>query len=178
MGQDIKQRGIKLAIQLLFNGFLALFFAYCYFYVGSIAPEPRPGNMDGAQWPQLLLILLVVFLIVNMYNIYKRTPREERNLSAIKGINYKGLFKNKLFIGIVALFVYAFVLEYLGFILSSFLFSIVYSRLLGEKRVPQLLLYSFLSVAVLYFLFLKGLDIMLPRGTGIFRDFALMLESL
>lgn len=167
-----------MAIQLLFNGLLALFFAYCYFYVGSIAPEPKPGNMDGAQWPQILLVLLVVFLIVNMYNIYKRTPKEERNLSTIKGINYKGIFKSKLLIGIVLLFIYALVLEYLGFILSSFLFSIAYSRLLGEKRVPQLLLYSFLSVAVLYFLFLKGLDIMLPRGVGIFRDFALMLESL
>ncbi len=167
-----------MAIQLLFNGAMALFFIYCYFYVGSIAPEPQPGNMDGAQWPQMLLMLLVFFIAINMYNIYKRTPKEERNLSTIKKINFKGILKNKLFLGIAAMLVYAFALEYLGFITGSFLFAVAYSRLLGEKRIPNLLLYSFLSVVILYFLFSKGLSIMLPRGIGIFRDFALMLETL
>lgn len=167
-----------MAIQLLFNGVLAVFFAYCYFYVGSIAPEPKAGTMDGAQWPQLLLALLIFFIVLNIYNIYKSTPKEERNLSTITGVNYKGFFKNKLFIGIAIFFVYAVGLEYLGFIISSFLFAMAYSRLLGEKRISHLLLYSFLSVIILYFLFSKGLQIMLPRGVGIFRDFALLLETL
>jgi hypothetical protein len=167
-----------LALQLLFNAGLVLFFIYCYFYVGTIAPEPKPGNMDGAQWPQMLLILLVIFLIINIFNIYRNTPKEERNLNSITGVNYKGFYKNKLFIGIVILFIYAFALEYTGFIFTSFVFAMLYSRLLGEKRIPKLALYSFLSVAILYFLFSKGLGIMLPRGVGIFRSIALMLESI
>lgn len=167
-----------MALELLFNGVLALFFIYCFFYIGSIAPEPQPGTMDAAQWPQLLLGLLVIFLIINMYNIYKNTPKKERNLSAITEIKLGGFYKNKLFLGIASLFVYSFALDYLGFIVSSFLFSVAYSRLLGEKRFTRLLLYSFLSVAVLYFLFSKGLNIMLPRGVGIFRNFALFLETL
>lgn len=167
-----------MAIQLLFNGGLALFFIYCFFYIDATAPEPEPGMMDGAQWPQMLLIFLVVFLAINMYRIYKSTPKEERNFSSITGINFKELYKNKLFIGIVLLFAYAFALEYLGFLLSSFLLCVAYSRLLGEKRVPQLLLYSFLSVAAIYIIFAKGLNIILPRGTGILREFALMLERI
>jgi hypothetical protein len=113
-----------------------------------------------------------------MYKIYKSTPEEERNLSSITDINFKELYKNKLFIGIVLLFIYAFTLEYLGFILSSFLLCLAYSRLLGEKRIPHLLLYSFLSVATLYLIFSKGLGIILPRGVGILRKFALMLERI
>lgn len=167
-----------MAIQLLFNGGLALFFVYCYFYIDAIAPEPQPGTMDGAQWPQILLILLIIFLIANMYKIYKSNPKEERNLSSITAINFKELYKNKLLIGIVLLFIYAFALDYLGFILSSFLLCVAYSRLLGEKRIPQLLLYSFLSVATLYIIFSKGLNIILPRGVGILRKFALMLERI
>ena len=167
-----------MALQLLFNAGLTLFFIYCYFYVGSIAPEPEPGSMDGAQWPQMLLVLLVICLCVNMYNIYKRTPKEDRNFKAITGANYKEFYKNKLVIGIVILLFYAYALNYLGFILSSFFVSMMYSRLLGEKRISKLVLYSFLSVAVLYLLFSRGLDIMLPRGKGILRDLALMLESL
>ena len=131
----IKVRGIKLAIQLLFNGAMTLFFIYSYFYIGSIAPAPKPDAMDAAQWPQMLLILLVFFLFVNMYNIIKRTPKEERNFRAITNINLKGIYKNKLLIGIVLLAIYAFALDYLGFIVGTFLFCIAYSRLLGEKRV-------------------------------------------
>jgi hypothetical protein len=167
-----------LAIQLLFNGVLTLFFVYCYFYIGATAPAPKPDTMDAAQWPQMLLILLVFFLIINMYNIIKRTPKEERNFKTLTGINYIGIFKNKLVIGIVLLFVYAFALDYIGFILGTFLFCIGYSRLLGEKRIKWLLVYSFLIVAVLYILFTFGLNIMLPRGVGELRNFALMLESI
>lgn len=167
-----------MALQLLFNGGLALFFIYCFFYIGAIAPEPEPGMMDGAQWPQILLVLLVVFLVANMYSIYKKTARNERNLGAITGINLKELYKNKLLIGIAILFIYALVLEYLGFILSSLLLCIAYSRLLGEKRIPQLLLYSLLNVVILYFLFSKGLNLILPRGVGILRKFALILERM
>jgi len=167
-----------LAIELLFNGCMIAFFTYCYFYISSTAPKAQPGTMNGAQWPQILLALLIFFIAVNMYDIYKRTPKEGRNLSTITGVNYKGFYKNKLIIGIVILFIFALALDYIGFILSSFLFSVAYSRLLGEKRISRLLLYSFLSVVFLYFLFSKGLSIMLPRGVGIFRDFALLLEAL
>ena len=165
-----------MAIQLLFNGGLALFFVYCYFYIDAIA-RSLSQYMDGAQWPQILLILLIIFLIANMYKIYK-CSKEERNHSSITAINFKELYRNKLFIGIVLLFIYAFALDYLGFILSSFLLCVAYSRLLGEKRIPQLLLYSFLSVATLYIIFSKCLSIILPRGVGILRKFALMLERI
>lgn len=174
----IKVRGIKLALQLLFNGILTIFFIYCFFYIGATASNPKPETMDASQWPKVLLILMIFFLIVNMYKIIKRTPKEERNLSAITGINYKAFYKSKLLIGIVILSVYAFALDYLGFIIGTFLFCLAYSRLLGEKRIKKLLLYSFLIVVVLYVLFSKGLAIMLPRGVGILRDFALMIESI
>lgn len=174
----IKERGINLALQLLFNGALALFFIYCFFYVGTIVPENAPGTMSAAQWPQMLLALLVIFLVVNMVNIVKKTPKEERNLSTVTSLNFKGLYKNRLFIGIVLLLVYALILDYLGFVVSTFLFSVAYSYLLGEKRIPRLLLYSFIITVILYVLFQMGLDIMLPRGIGVFRNFALMLESI
>ncbi|WHH61200.1 tripartite tricarboxylate transporter TctB family protein [Petroclostridium sp. X23] len=167
-----------MVIELLFNAALMLFFMYCFFYVGSTAPKPETGVMNGAQWPQMLLVLLVVFLCINMYNIFKRTSKEEKNFKSITDINFKEFYKSKLLIGMTILLFYAFLLEYVGFILSSFIASVLYSRLLGEKRIVKLLVYSLLSVVILYFLFSRGLDIMLPRGKGIFRDFALLLETI
>lgn len=167
-----------MAFQLLFSGALTIFFAYCFIYIGAIAPEPQPDMMDGAQWPQLLLALLVFCLILNMVNIVRKTPPAERNFGALRRIDVAKLLKNKLFLGIVALFAYALILDYLGFIATTFLFCMAYSRLLGEKRIARLLAYSMLIVVVLYAVFSLGLDIMLPRGVGIFRNFALMIESL
>jgi len=78
----------------------------------------------------------------------------------------------------VILFAFAFSLEYLGFMLGTFLFTIAYAYLLGEHRVPRLVLYSVIITIALYVLFSLALDVMLPRGVGPLRDFALMLESI
>jgi hypothetical protein len=74
--------------------------------------------------------------------------------------------------------VYGLILPQLGFIPASFLMASCYMTLLGEKRPLFAILYSFIAVVVLYMLFSFLLGIMLPRGFGPFRDFALMLESI
>ena len=68
-------------------------------------------------------------------------------------------------------------LGYLGFIPTCLLFLMSYSRLLGEKRIGRSFILSLLITALLFVLFYLGLSIMLPRGVGIFREFALMLET-
>lgn len=164
-----------MALELAFNIGLLLFFVYCFIYVGAIAPEKIPGQMDGAQWPQILLGLLVIFLAINIYRVYKN--RKDGETLKIN-FDIKKILKNKLFIGSALLIVYTLALDIMGFIVASIIFFMLYSRLLGEKRIKTLLLSSVSSVIVLYIIFNTLLSIMLPRGTGIFRTFALLLESI
>lgn len=164
-----------MVLELAFNIALLVFFVYCYFYVGAKAPESVPGMMNGAEWPQILIVLLVIFLAINIFKIVQNKKKVEN----IK-INFdiKKIVKSKLFIGIILLLLYSYALDYLGFIVNSLIFFVLYSRLLGEKRIKVLLLSALVSVAVLYLIFNTTLGIMLPRGTGIFRTFALFIESL
>jgi hypothetical protein len=168
-----------MALQLLFNGGLTLFFIYCYYYISITAPvKTRAYEMDGADWPKMLLILVIIALVVNILNIIRKTPPAERNMNAIASINYAGVFKSKLFLGMALMLLYAFALPYAGFIPASIVMAALYMMLLGERRVLFALRNSIISVAALYVLFFFLLDIMLPRGVGVFRDFALIVESV
>jgi hypothetical protein len=140
-------------------------------------PTSAPTELGAEQWPQLILSVLIILILVNMFKIYRSTPVESRGLAQIKNIKTGSILKSKLFQGIVIIVVYAFSLEATGFILSSFIFFMVYARLIGEKRIKFLAGSSFLMTFGVYFLFARGLSIMLPRGYGILRNFALMLES-
>jgi hypothetical protein len=162
-------------LELGFNIVLTVFFIYCFFYIGTIAPEPVPGQMDGAQWPQMILGLLVILFIVNIAKIIKNKDTRKKE---VLEFSIKGIITNKLFIGSVLLIIYSLAISRTGFVVTSFIFFMVYSYLLGEKRILRLIITSALSVALLYFVFNKMLDIMLPRGNGIFRTFAMFLESL
>ncbi len=164
-----------MVLELGFNIALLIFFIYCFFYVGAIAPEAVKGQMDGAQWPQMIIVLLVIFLVINIIKVYRsRKPDEGFKID----FNIKKIIHSKLFIGSILMLVYTFLLDYTGFIATSIVFFMFYSRLLGEKRVKTLLISSVISVLILYVVFNVILDIMLPRGMGIFRNFALLIESL
>jgi len=162
-------------LELSFNVALLLFFIYCYFYVGSKAPESVPGMMNGAEWPQILILLLVIFLAINIFKIAKN-KNKSKNIKINFDINK--IVKSKLSIGIILLLLYSYALDNIGFIVDSLIFFMLYSRLLGEKRIKVLLISAFVSVTVLYLIFNTALGIMLPRGTGIFRTFALFIESI
>jgi len=168
-----------MATKLLFNGGITVFLLYMYYHISMTAPARVPGNMDGADWPKGLLVLCIFFLIVNIINIFRRTPAAERNFSSLPTAkSVAELYKNKLFLGILVIAIYAFILPQLGFLPASLLMATCYMTLLGEKRLMYAILYSFIAVVVLYMLFSFLLGIMLPRGFGPFRDFALMLESI
>ncbi len=169
---------ISMAFQLLVNGALAIFFTYCFFFIGMTAPPSNPTNMDAAQWPQVILFLLVALLCVNMYQIYKKTPANKRNFNIMGNTTVVEFLKSKLVMGIVFIALFALALEPLGFMLSTFIFSFAYQWLLGEKRPARLAIVAFVATIVIYLIFQRALGIMLPRGYGFLRDFALMLESI
>ena len=167
-----------MALKILINGVLAAFFGYCIVYVNGSVPPSNPGEMGAAVWPTAILVLLVLCLLGNMFKIYKDTPADQRNMSSITSINFAGLFKEKLFWGIVVMAAYALTMDYIGFIVGSLIFCMIFSFLLGQKNVLRLFIFALIATVVLYLLFYKGMGIMLPRGMGPFRTLALSIESL
>ena len=167
-----------MAKKILFNGGLAAFLVYCYFYVAVGAPAAVANELSGVAWTRGLIILLEFTLILNIIKIIRSESKSGQKNEATAKFELKSLLTNKLLIGIIVLFAYALILDYSGFILGTILFCIAYIRLLGEKRIPRIIVFSIIISLILYCLFQMGLDIRLPRGVGPLRDFALLLETL
>ncbi len=166
-------------LELTFSGILLAFFSYCFVLIGLQAPPHNPKIMNAAQWPQLLLGLLIVLLAWNIVKVVRnhyKTKKADLPEGETEGKKITNI--PKLLLGMAILFAYAFVLEYIGFIPSTILFVIAYAALLGERTWWKLVIYGLAISLIIYFLFTYGLSIMLPRGYGFFRNFALTLETL
>lgn len=169
-----------MALELIINVCLLGFAVFCYFYVGSTMPVSAANELGAEQWPQALLILLIVAICWNIFNYFKRNKKEEIITAFKTFIPGIGSFlKSKLFVGMAIVMIMALMYEPIGFMLTCFLFLIAYGYLLGEHRIWLLLITSVIITIILYIGFAVMLGVMLPRGqVGFLRNFALLVESL
>ena len=163
-------------MDIIFSVILAIFCIYCFFLVGAESPAATPTELGAAFWPRIILVLMIILLAVNIVNSLKA---QKENKSSIMGeLNLGEFVKSKLFIGIILVAVMALLMSTIGFMPDCLLFLIAYGFLLGERRIPLLVIRSLAITAVLYVIFQGALDIMLARGVGPFREFALFFEML
>ncbi len=170
----------QLTLELVVNVLLALGAVFSYFYVGATMPESSNLELGAEQWPQGILILLLIALSWNICQIIRK------NRAADIAFNFKLLaegaatfVKSKLFIAMALVVVMAFVINTLGFFLVSFFFLGAYGYLLGERRIWKLIVFPIIITFLLYAGFSVFLSVMLPRGTVPFlRNFSLFIESL
>jgi len=169
-----------MALELIVNVFLIIASVVCYWYVGTTMPVSQPDEMGAEQWPQLLLILLIIAIGYNIFSFFRRNKKEDIAASFVDFFPGIGrLVKSKLFIGMSLLVVMALVYESLGFITTCFLFMVGYGFLLGARKPLPLILASFVIMLILYIGFSVFLGVMLPRGYVPFlRSIAYFLEKI
>ena len=163
-------------MDLIFSIVLLLGSIYLFFLVGAESPAASATELGAAFWPRIILVLLMILVVVNILNYIKTAKAEGKSLVA--NVDMAAFFKSKLFIGIIIVFVMALVLPYIGFIPACFLFLMAYGMLLGDKKNPVAVIRSLILTLIIYAIFQGALDIMLARGIGPFRDFALFFEGI
>ena len=163
-------------MDIIFSVILAVFCIYCFFLVGAESPAATPTELGAAFWPRIILVLMIILLAVNIVNSLK--AQKGSNSSIMGELNLGEFVKSKLFIGIILVAVMALLMSAIGFMPDCLLFLIAYGFLLGERRIPLLVIRSLAITVVLYVIFQGALDIMLARGVGPFREFALFFEML
>jgi hypothetical protein len=163
-------------LDIIFSVILAVFCIYCFFLVGAESPAATPTELGAAFWPRIILVMMIILLAVNIVNNLKA---QKENKSSIMGeLNLGGFLKSRLLVGIILVAVMALLMSAIGFMPDCLLFLIAYGFLLGERRIPLLVIRSLAITVVLYVIFQGALDIMLARGVGPFREFALFFEML
>ena len=169
-----------MALELIFNLFLLAFGIVCFVNVGATMPQSAANELGAEQWPQMILILMMLAICWNLVK-YFRTNKKEDIAAAFRDFlpSIGRLVKSKLFIGMILVVVMALMYEPVGFMATCLLFLIAYGLLLDQRKIPLLLLTSVVITVILYIGFSVMLGVMLPRGQiGFLRNFALFVESL
>ncbi len=169
-----------MAFELIVNVLLLVFSFVCYFYVGATMPQSAADELGAEQWPQAILVLLILALLWNIFKMLRHNSRADI-LQSFKDLGPQAIafFHSKLFIGMVLVVLMAIMYEPVGFIATSMFLLIAYGFLLGEHRPLHLILSSVIITFILYVGFSVFLGVLLPRGQVPFlRNFALLVESI
>lgn len=140
--------------ELLFSIVLFLFAGYCLFYITtSVAVSTVSDPLGSALWPQILLVLLMITLLLNMYWLIKKAPKGESIWAPIKNVDWKKALTSPLFLGMAGILIYAAILNTTGFLLTSLFSACIFAIFLEKEgfgcslyfRLPQLSFYLFFS---------------------------------
>ena len=164
-----------MGIELIVNIAMLAGAIFCFWNVGQdIPPPPVRGAMSADIWPRMLLAGLIVALVFNIRAVYKANAHPD----ADKEIAVKEFFSAKFIAAAIILVIYSLMLDYTGFLVTTFFFFIVFAFLIGLRKPGQLILGSVVATVLMYVVFQLGLQVMLPRGTGVFREANIWLEIL
>ncbi len=138
------------------------------FYYASLFPQTMSADQVGpALWPKMLLSLIIILSAVlftqQVFRLVKTKETDEKQDTPLEKDG------SRMLVLTVALsLLYGFGVSYAGFLLSIFIFQILFLLILRVKKMWVLILYPICLTGVIYALFIKVLYIPLPRGAGIF----------
>jgi hypothetical protein len=140
----------------------------------TISDPVSRGDIGPKAWPRLLAGLMIVLSIFNIIITIKNS-----NKNNVEGSQQENkdesednvlVYPQNLWISLLSLSIYAFAINYLGFVVSTSLFVITNMYIMGLKNKKNLVIISVFIVAMLVIIFPILLRVPLPRGISIFND--------
>ncbi len=116
-----------------------------------------PGLGFFPFWISLFAFLASVIIVVNAF---RRPPAKDRSVKWPQGIGLR-----RIGFSFVAFVIYAYMTTIAGFILSTAVYVLAMSRMLGSRRWSSSLAVSVLTAVGLFFLFKVWLKADLPTGS-------------
>ena len=111
-----------MALELIVNLILLGFSGFCFWYVDTTMPVSAANELGAEQWPQALLILLMIAICWNIRNYFKRNKKEDIVHAFGDFIPSIGrLLKSKLFAGMALVVIMALMYEPVGFMATCLL---------------------------------------------------------
>ncbi|MEC5423137.1 tripartite tricarboxylate transporter TctB family protein [Virgibacillus sp. C22-A2] len=141
-------------------GLILFFIAITYLFLSFRLPPYPLVPVDSDAVPIVLGVLLTIFSIILFFT--KETEQEKSEEKKVIPENKKDLLM--LLTVAVFIFLYIWLLEIAGFILTTILFIFFTTLLLGYKRHMVNLIVSVSVPVVFYYIFSYLLEIALPKG--------------
>ncbi len=135
-----------------------------YAYKMGLGSFHEPGAGFVAFVTGLFLIMMGAFIVVGRKKDLQRIPKDEKKEAHGPEASFLGSPAFKIAYPTALLLVYALFLDYLGYILTTFLvmFGLFYDP--GRRRFGLALTAAFLSAGMTYIVFEMWLHSQLPRG--------------
>jgi putative tricarboxylic transport membrane protein len=134
------------------SGLSLIVFALFGFYESSQIPHLKSQALSAAFFPNFLFGILVLCGCGLIYQVWRRPEKA----------HFPKFHWDKLMPLFVLLLAYAFILEYLGFIVTTLGFMVGAMFMLGERKPLLLAAVPVVSTLGIYFLFSKVFLIVLP----------------
>jgi hypothetical protein len=129
---------------------------------GHIGPRAGFFPLAIAIIIVVLSLIIIVKALLNRSDVIKSQAREEEQIRMAKEtavVNYR---KIAYYVILAALF--ALLLTSVGFVITSFAYLLLMLKLVEKMNWKRSILWTSVSIAVSYLLFVRALDVQLPQG--------------
>jgi uncharacterized membrane protein (DUF485 family) len=161
--------------EIVFSGACVAFFGFMLYETFDLLGQGRAGEMGSGLWPFLALsvslVLSLSMLIVSIKK-YRATDRENPPELTLEAVAEKKRQRMTVTLSIVTFLAYILAMAWIGFILATLLYVLVFALALGERRRWVLAISPFLVTAVIVAVFAKFITIPFPKGIGVFAEFS------
>jgi putative tricarboxylic transport membrane protein len=160
--------------EIIFSVVCIAFFGFMLFETFELLGQGRPGAVGSGLWPFMALaistLLSVLILIANIRKSKAGGPGAQE-LTA-EAIAAKRRARITVTLSIVCFITYIIVTPWIGFIIATLLYILVFALVLGERRRWVLAIAPVLMTAVIMGVFAKFITIPFPKGAGVFAEFS------
>lgn len=159
-------------MELLFNFVIGIVLLIFFKESTKIDGMVISSDKIGANgFPQTIIIISFILLIYISYKNIKN-----RNKAGLKeSFNFKDKGFKVMVASIGLLAVYIFTMNIIGFILGTFLFSVLASIIMGYRETLKTVIFSLVLTVAITLIFGKLFFVSLPRGLGILREISYLI---
>ena len=158
---------MRLNGELIISGIIFIAACLLLYVASGFTPSRMSDQVGPALWPKAILLMIIVLSAVQFVQQTVSAFRATADSTAQADSTDKN-GSRMLLLTIILSLLYGFGVSYVGFLLSIFVFQILFLFILNVKNIKALVLYPIFLTAGIYAIFIKVLYIPLPRGTGIF----------
>lgn len=160
----------KFAQEIVLTTILIILSIFLFYYGTNYPSDELTAGGGPTFFAKIVLIILSISCLLNIANIIK----ERSNFYKAKEDD--STFNVKSIILLAVIGGYLFCIPQMGFVFATFIFTYVgYFLIIDDvskawKRKYILAIYYLAASLLLHFIFVKVLKVVLPQGSGVFRE--------
>lgn len=171
---------VKRIVDLLFTAAVFIGTVYLWLVADKFPTFAKYRNVDSAFWPKIILVFMGILCIVILYEniVALRLQRIKKQAAAPAGEGVAAAnavdWKKMIFMGVLCI-AYYWGLSLMGFVLSTIVFMWLAMAVIGGAKKITAIVFPIVFTGLLVAVFVKVLELSLPRGIGIFHELSLLL---